>query len=69
MEEPDPLEESDPLQELIVKSQDRKSRKRSKKLIQVVTLWRMKQKNDAHDIVYSSGFISLNFIISRAWIM
>jgi hypothetical protein len=70
LEEPDPLEEPNPLQEFIIESaQDKTSRKRQKKLIQVVALWRMKQKSDARDIFYSLGFISLNFTISYVQIM
>ena len=58
LEDPDPLD-----------IQDNISQKKQKKLVQVVALWKAKQKSDAHNISYSSGFISLSFTINRAWIV
>jgi len=59
-----PLEDPDPLD-----IQDNKSQKRQKKLVQVVALWKVKQRSYAHYNSYSSGFISLSFTINRAWIV
>ena len=74
LEEPDPLDETDPLersdflQNSTIESQNKKIFNKRKKLVQVVVSWKIKQKNDAHNISCSSGFINLNFTISRAFI-
>ena len=35
------------------------------KPVQIIIWWRKKVKSDIHDIVYSSGFVSINFTVSR----
>jgi hypothetical protein len=71
LEEPNLLEKSDFLQNFIIESQNKKNKKifnKQKKLVQVIISWRVKQKNDAHNVSCSSGFINLNFTINRACI-
>ncbi|CAB5370265.1 hypothetical protein RhiirA5_479378 [Rhizophagus irregularis] len=71
--DPDPLlelnlcQEPDPLQEQNqVKIYKAKKRRICKlKPIQIIIGWKRKEKSDVRNIVYSSGFIFINFTISR----
>ncbi|GES79265.1 hypothetical protein GLOIN_2v1472826 [Rhizophagus clarus] len=63
----DPLQEPDPLQDQnqvnIYKAKKRRICK--PKPVQIIIGWKRKEKSDVRNIVYSSGFIFINFIISR----
>ncbi|GET00462.1 hypothetical protein GLOIN_2v1472826 [Rhizophagus clarus] len=63
----DPLQEPDPLQDQNqVNIHKAKKRRICKpKPVQIIIGWKRKEKSDVRNIVYSSGFIFINFIISR----
>ena len=65
-QELDPLQESDPLQSQILMHTTRKKQTRKLKPIQIIVCWKRKTKSDAHNIIYSSGFVFINFTISCA---
>ncbi|GES92028.1 hypothetical protein GLOIN_2v1786004 [Rhizophagus clarus] len=63
----DPLQEPDPLQDQNqVNIHKAKKRRICKpKSVQIIIGWKRKEKSDVRNIVYLSGFIFINFIISR----
>ncbi|CAB4439571.1 unnamed protein product [Rhizophagus irregularis] len=60
-QEPDPLQEQNQVK--IYKA--KKCRICKPKPIQIIIGWKRKEKSDVRNIVYSSGFIFINFTISR----
>jgi hypothetical protein len=65
--DPDPLQESDPLQDQHQTSihTTRKRQVRKLKPVRIIIGWKRKTKSDVRNIAYSSGFAFIKFIISR----